>query len=199
MATVAAPQGLRPVRYIAGRPYSGAQNEYRILSGYGTSIFNGDVVRIGGSADTTAEGYLVKDTGTTSNTKPIGVFRGVRYTDANTGQIVYREYFPASTVATDIYAFVADDPDLVFSLQASAAVTQANLGLNFALVQGSGSTTTGQSGVSLNAATLATTNTLPMKLINFQIGPASAIGDAYTDCLVTWNAGMHAHRHATGR
>lgn len=199
MSTVAAPIGLRPVGYIGGRPFAGATNEYRILSGYGTSIFHGDIVRIGGSADTTAEGYLVKDTGTTTLTKPIGVFMGCRYTESTTGQIVYREYFPASTAASDIYAFVADDPNTVFQLQSDEAVAQSKLGLNFALVQGSGSTTTGQSAVALDGSTLATTNTLPMRVIGFQIGPNSAIGDTYTDCLVTYNAGFHAYSNATGR
>lgn len=199
MATTAAPLGLRPVGHIGGRPYSGATNEYRILSGYGTSIFNGDVVRIGGSADTTSEGYIVKDTGTTSFTKPIGVFQGCKYTNSATGQIIYREYYPASTVASDTTCFVADDPSLLFQLQSDEAVAQAKLGLNFAVVQGSGSTVTGQSAVALDGSTAATTSTLPIRLVGFVSGPDSAVGDTYTDCLVTWNTGIHAYAVATGR
>jgi len=71
------------------------------------------------------------------------------------------------------------------------------LGANFAVVQGSGSTSTGNSAVSLDASTVATTNTLPLRLIDFWTSPDSAVGDAFTDCIVKWNAG-HAYGNTTG-
>lgn len=200
MATTAAPTGLRPIGYLGGKPFAGAVTEYRILSGYATAIYNGDVVRIGASGDTTAEGYLVKETGTTTISSPIGVFRGVRYTDPGTGQIVHREYYPGSIVATDIWAKVADDPDTLFQAQGSASITQAELGLNFALVQGSGSTITGQSGVAVNGSSAgATTNTLPLRLVNFVQGPNSTPGDTYTDVVVMITPGLHANSKPLGR
>lgn len=198
MATTASPKGFKPVGYLGGRPYNGAVRHYRILSGYGTAIGEGDIVRMGGASDTTSEGYIVKETGTTALTKPLGVFVGCYYTDPNTGQIVHKPNFPASTVASDIWAKVADDPDLIFEVQASAAVAQAELGENCALVQGSGVSTLGISSHHVNGTT-ATTDTLPFRVVDFIKRPGSAVGDAYTDVLVCWNAGIHAFRVATAR
>lgn len=199
MATTANPSGFKPVAYLGGRSYTGAVRHYRILSGYATAIGENDVVRLGGSSDTTSEGYLVKETGTTSLTKPLGVLRGVRYTDPATGQIVHRNFYPGGVVATDIIAMVADDPDLIFEVQANSAVAQAELGENCALVQGSGvNATTGQSSQQANGTT-ATTDTLPFRFVGFVNRPGNAVGDTYTDIHVCWNAGIHAFRVATAR
>jgi hypothetical protein len=56
----------------------------------------------------------------------------------------------------------------------------------------------GNSMLSLNAANVGTTNTLPLKIIDFVRGPTSAIGDAFTDVLVIWNLNMHLYRTALG-
>jgi len=199
MASTANPQGFKPVGYVGGRPYAGATREYRILSGYATRIGENDIVRMGGSGDTTSEGYIVKETGTASLSKPLGVFRGCRYTDPNTGQIVYKNQYPGSISADDIWCFVADDPDLIMEVQASGAVAQAELHQNAALVQGSGTNTTnGVSSHHLNGAT-DTTDTLPFRVLDFVKRPGSTVGDAYTDVLVCWNAGIHAFSVATAR
>lgn len=189
MATTAAPFGLRPIGLIGGQGFAGSTRAIKIASGYATSIFTGDVVKL------VAAGTVEKDTGTTALT-PVGVFLGCAYTDADLGY-VNRSYWPASTVASDAVAFVCDDPDALFLIQADEAVAQTALGANFAVVQGAGSTTTGTSGVSLDGSTVATTNTLPLRLIDFWTGPNSTVGDAYTDCIVKWNAG-HQYQNTTG-
>lgn len=192
MATTASPNGLRPVGLIGGRPYNQGTRMIPISSAYGTAIYNGDVVKIAG-------GYIAKDTGTTSAT-PVGVFLGCEYTDATLGR-VFRQYWPASqaTVSgTTSYAVVCDDPNAVFQIQSDEAVAQTALGKNAALVQTAGSTATGDSKVALDGSTVATTNTLPLRIVGFVDGPFSTVGDAYTDVLVTWNAGMHQYNNATG-
>lgn len=199
MATTAAPLGFRPIGYLGGRPYNGAVREFRIRSTYATRIGEGDVVRVGGSGDSSDEGYLMKETGTTSLATPIGVFKGCRYTDPNTGQIVFKNQYPGGITASDIVAYVVDDPDAVFEAQANGAVVQAELGENCALVQGSGTNTlTGMSSHGVNATT-ATTNTLPFRVVGFADRPGSTVGDAFTDVHVAWNAGIHAYRAATAR
>tara|TARA_Y100000004_G_C8800964_1_gene363397 strand:+ start:19 stop:594 length:576 start_codon:yes stop_codon:yes gene_type:complete len=190
MASTAAAFGLKPVNLIGGQPFAGSTRQIKIASGYGTNIFNGDVVKL------VAAGTVEKDTGTTTAT-PVGVFVGCTFTDPNSEQLTFKNYWPASTVASDAFAYVVDDPDCLFHIQADGAVAQTALGANFAIVQGSGSTSTGVSGVSLDASTVATTNTLPLRLIDFWNGPESSIGDAYTDCIVKWNAG-HQYANTTG-
>ena len=190
MAATAAAFGLKPVNLIGGRVYAGSTRQIKIASGFGTNIFNGDVVKL------VAGGTVEKDTGTTALT-PVGVFVGCKFTDPNTEQMTFKNHWPASTVASDAFAYVVDDPDVLFLIQADGAVAQTELGSNFAVVQGSGSTGTGVSGVSLDASTSATTNTLPMRLIDFWNGPESSIGDAFTDCIVKWNFG-HQYLNTTG-
>ena len=190
MASTAAAFGLKPVNLIGGRVYAGSTRQIKIASGYSTNIFNGDVVKL------VTAGTVEKDTGTTSLT-PIGVFVGCTFTDPNSEQMTFKNYWPASTAASDAFAYVVDDPDVLFHIQADGAVAQTALGANFAVVQGSGSTSTCVSGVSLDASTVATTNTLPMRLVDFWNGPESSIGDAYTDCIVKWNVG-HQYLNTTG-
>jgi len=190
MAATAAAFGLKPVNLIGGRVYAGSTRQIKIASGFATNIFNGDVVKLA------AGGTVEKDTGTTALT-PVGVFVGCKFTDPNSEQMTFKNHWPASTVASDAFAYVVDDPDVLFLIQADGAVAQTELGSNFAVVQGSGSTGTGVSGVSLDASTSATTATLPMRLIDFWNGPESSIGDAFTDCIVKWNVG-HQYLNTTG-
>lgn len=176
MPSTAAPYGCIPVKSLGG----GARIQrtpYKIATTYGTSIFFGDVVKLG------SDGTLQKDTGTSTAT-PLGIFLGCQYTDATLG-FISRQYWPASTAATDAIGFVADDPDLVFQVQSASAVAQADLGQNAALVQGSGSTATGKSAVTIGS--LNTTSTLPVRIIGFSESPLNAPGDTYCDVLCIWN------------
>ena len=86
---------------------------------------------------------------------------------------------------------------VLFQIQGDAAVAQTTLGSNFAVVQTAGSTSTGNSKVALDASTTASTATLPLRLVDFVDGPDSAVGDAFTDCIVKWNAG-HQYGNTTG-
>ena len=190
MAASAAPYGLRPINLIGGRPFSGSTRQIKIASGYAVNIFHGDIVKL------VAAGVVEKDVGTTTAT-PVGVFMGCVYTDPGTSQKTFRQYWPASTVASDAYAYVVDDPDVLFQIQGDAAVAQTTLGSNFAIVQTAGSTSTGNSKVALDASTTASTATLPLRLVDFVDGPDSAVGDAFTDCIVKWNAG-HQYGNTTG-
>jgi len=190
MAASAAPYGLRPINLIGGRPFSGSTRQIKIASGYAVNIFHGDIVKL------VAAGVVEKDVGTTTAT-PVGVFMGCVYTDPGSSQKTFRQYWPTGTVASDAYAYVVDDPDVLFQIQGDAAVAQTTLGSNFAIVQTAGSTSTGNSKVALDASTTAATATLPLRLVDFVDGPDSAIGDAFTDCIVKWNAG-HQYGNTTG-
>ena len=93
----------------------------------------------------------------------------------------------ASTSATDIKAYVVDDPNIVFQAQSDEAIAQTGLGNNFAVIQTAGSTSIGTSKNAVDGSTLATTKTLPVKLIGFVEGPNSVVGDTYTDVLCKFN------------
>ena len=193
MASTASPMGARPVGSLVSAAYNAKITHYKINNAYGTDIFYGDFVKW---ADNNPNTTIQKDTGTTSMT-PIGVFLGCSYTDPSTGQTTFNQYYPASTAADDIMAYVASDPFLVMQMQSDEALTQDDLGKNVAVVQTGGSTAIGTSKNAIDGSTANTTNTLPLKIIDFVEGPDSAIGDAKTDVLVMFNVG-HQLLYATG-
>ena len=166
---------------------------YKIKNNFGTAIFYGDFVKWGDDNPNTT---IQKDTGTTSLT-PIGVFLGCAYTDPSTGQFTPNQYYPASTAADDIVAYVASDPFVLMQMQSDEALDQDDLGKNVGVVQTAGSTKFGVSKNAIDGSTANTTNTLPLKIIDFVDGPDSAIGDAKTDVLVMFNVG-HQLLNTTG-
>jgi len=200
MATTATPYGLKAVNHIGGTPYAGSTRLLPIASGYGTNIYNGSVVRI--VAAGTVE--IVTDLGNNADAFPagvIGVFVGCTYTDPSLGTVVFSQNWPTGTVASDAQAYIVDDPDVVFMAQADGAVTQADLGqnTNFAAVQSTttGDTTTGNSNSAVSSTT-ATTATIAFRIVDFVDSPKSTVGDAFTDLLIKFNAGIHSYDNATG-
>jgi len=102
----------------------------------------------------------------------VGVFNGCMYTDPTSGEQVFSNYYPASTNAADIIAFVIDDPMVVFEIQAAIAFPIADLFGNFDIVYTTaGSTKTGISGDEVDVSTGATTATLPLKVIDISQDP----------------------------
>jgi hypothetical protein len=198
MATTAAPYGLRPINLIGGQVFAGSTRQIKIASAYATNIFFGDIVSIA------ASGTIEKVTNVGSNADPfpatgvVGVFLGCTYTDPSLKYKLNNQYWPASTAASDAMAYVCDDPDALFQIQASASVAQSGLGLNYPVVQTAGSTTTGNSKIALNAAGGAVTSTIGLRLVDFVNGPFSTVGDAFTDCIVKFNFGQHSYYNATG-
>jgi hypothetical protein len=198
MASTAAPYGLKPYKLIGGQPYSGSTRQVKIASGYAANIFNGTVVSI------VAAGTIEVVTTVGSNADPfpagvIGVFVGCSFTDPNTSQKTFKQYWPTGTVASDAVAYIVDDPDVLFMAQADDTLAQTALGINipFAAAQ-TGSTVTGNSTTALDASAIATTSTVAFRIVDFVNGPFSAVGDAYTDVLVKFNAGIHSYNNATG-
>jgi hypothetical protein len=215
--TVDAPYGLKPINLIGGQVFAGATRQLVIANttgtGYGTSIFYGDLVKL------VSGGTIEKDTGTSTAT-PVGVFMGCQYTSAVTGQLTFSQYYPASLAVksgTTILAFVADDPDQLFKVVLVAGTTadgngltpaflgRTMIGSNAALVQNTGSTVTGDSKVAIySAAGGTTTDTLPIRIIDVVPDTANSSGN-FCEFIVKWNAanvsgltGGHQYLNPTG-
>ena len=196
--TVSAPYGLKPVNLIGGQVFAGSTRLMQIASGYATNIFYGDLVK------RISDGTIEKDTGTTTAT-PCGIFLGVQFTNGSTGQVQQQQYYPASQAiksGTQIFAVVADDPDTLFQVAVVSGTTVITgvgitaIGNNATLVQNAGSTTTGNSAVAI-LATTATTNTLPIRIIDVVRDTATA-ADVFPEVIVKINATMHQYNNATG-
>jgi hypothetical protein len=184
--TVSKPYGLQPVNLIGGQVYAGSTRLFRIASGYNTSIYYGDVVKMN------SDGTIVKDAGTSTAT-PVGIFLGCTYTNPSTKQKLNYQYYTASTAADDIQAYVVDDPDVLFKMAAvSSGTTVAfysseQVGLNAALIQNNGSNTTGDSQVAINGASFATTASLPIRVVD--IVPDTSNGsNGYCEFICKFNS-----------
>ena len=206
MAAIASPYGLKPVNLIGGQTYAGSTRDIRLSTNNANAIFNGDVIQLT-SAGNPQVLTATPTAGTTSGI--IGVCMGVRFVNPATRQSNWSQFLPANAITngyTDVFIIVADDPDLVFQIQGTAAfgtlTNGANgaIGKNAALGFGtSGSTTTGNSGVNLvvgaNGASLALTATLAMRVVGFV--PSTEL-DAFPEILVKFNQGTHSYYLATG-
>ena len=142
MANADAPRGFWPLRHLSGGSMA-RTSPYTIASTYGTNIFRGDVAKLvaGGGIELAAAGDRF-----------IGVFDGVQYT-ASDGSMKYAKYWPASTTATAITAYVYDDPNILFGVQSAGSTVAADVGNIGDHVAGTGSTTTGISAHELNGTT----------------------------------------------
>ena len=191
MATSATPYGARPINTTsASGSFTGKVQHIKIASAYGTAIFYGDFVKL------VTAGTIEKDTGTTACT-PIGIFLGCKYTDPSTNQMTFNQTWPASTAASDAAGYVLTDPNVLFQMQGDGTLPQTALGANYAVIQTAGSTTIGNSKNAVDVSTVATTNTLPIRLVDFVDGPTSSVGDSYTDVVCKINVG-HQLVNTTG-
>jgi hypothetical protein len=166
MANVLEKFGLRPSRQLNGSPFINAQNRYRIAANNTTSIYQGDLVI------PTAAGTITRYVaGSSATNTVVGVFNGCFYTDPTTQKPTWKNYYPASTNASDITAFVIDGPDTVFEINSSGTIAVAGLFSNYDVVNTTGSTQTGISFVQLDGASVNTTNTLPLMAIDISQDP----------------------------
>ena len=194
MASSATPMGAEPVGTLsASGSFTGKVRHIKVASGYGTDIFYGDFVKL------VAAGTVEKAAVTTAVVAgTVGVFCGCAYTDPTTNQPTFSQYWPASTAASDAVAYVCDDPNLVMQMQGDGSIAQTGLGNNVQAISTAGSTSIGRSKNALDASSIATTNTFPLRIVDFVDGPDSAVGDSFTDCIVTWLPGSHAYDTALG-
>jgi hypothetical protein len=187
--TVSAPTGLNPVNRVDFMPYAGATRLLPIASTYNTAIFNGDVVMIKG-------GNIIKSTvtidSTSDNTANLtyGVFMGVQYVNSQS-QLVQAQYYPGNSVSS-AFGYVVDDPMAAFKVaitySGNATITTANssiVGTNQTLRQGTGSTSTGDSAVSLIAPVVGSGNAAAAPVRVIAVVPETATGNnAYTEVIV---------------
>ena len=182
MANKDAAFGLRLSRSGNGSDLQNMQNKYRIASGYGTAIFQGDMVKV--VTDGGIERFADGDSG------PIlGVFNGCRFTDPSTSKERFSNHYPASTAAADIEAFIIDAPHAVYEIQADDTFPVADLFGNFDIVNATaGDTVSGISRAELDVTTGATTATLPLKAIDISQDPENSdVSSANTNVIVIIN------------
>jgi hypothetical protein len=168
------PRGFKPARMVTGAPFSGSQNPYPVVSGYGVNIFQGDMVKL------VATGVIEK-AGVTEQMR--GIVMGFQWVGTD-GVTRYSPWWPANTVtqgALPATALVVDDPNVLFEgvfTNSVSAPAQADFGATFDGFDAGGSSATGLSGQGVNYASLATT-AKPWRFMDFVRRPDNDIGFAY--------------------
>lgn len=128
MANTDAANGFEPVTHN-GSPKQNKYGSYSISTDNDTAIFPGDPVVLQADGDIALAG---------TGSRIVGVFNGCSYKDANGVPQFGR--WPGTTTNTDIEAFVYDDPDTVFKVQADTSLAATDVGLMVPGEAGSGST-----------------------------------------------------------
>ena len=219
MAATASPFGLKPTNMIGGAPYNGgAIRQYHVKANNSAAIFNGDLVVLSSAGLPSAVSSTpsaIKDAheGAAGTPGIVGVMVGARYVDAS-GVQQFRLFLPANATTagfTEIRILVNDEPRQLYQIQGNAALGTFNSGTDgsgFAGAVGkncsldfstSGSTTTGNSGVSLkidaNGSNLATTETFGMRVIDVVEGTEN---DNFPEFIIKFNVGVHAYDNSLG-
>ena len=177
MANINGAFGLRPIGKMGQNTNSTGATEYRIASSNTNAIYQGSpviplaagVIDIVGAAAGGTVGLL-------------GVFWGCEYVSSVTGEKIFSNYWPGSGADSNypVKAFVYDDPAQLFLIATSNVVAGADTeaevraavfaNANFATAT-SGSTVTGLSSATLDLNTIATTNTLNLRIMGVMDDP----------------------------
>jgi len=180
MANTDSSYGLRPISRQGASPSSNGMTEYRIASDNSNPIFHGMAVI------PLAAGVIDDlQAAAGGNVGIVGVFGGCEYVSSTTGETVWSNYWPGSGADSSypVKAFVYDDPNQLFQIATSNVVAAANteaeiraaVFANIAFATGnSGSTTTGLSSATADLNTIATTNTLALRVMGVQDDPANS-------------------------
>ena len=172
--------GLRPYGMLGSAPNSTGTTEYRIASSNSNPIFQGMAVI------PLAAGVIDDlQAAAGGNVSIVGVFNGCEYVSSTTGEVIRSNFWPGSGADSNfpVRAFLFDNPSQLFTIATSNVVSAANteaevraaVFANIAFATGnSGSTTTGISSATADLNTIATTNTLAMRIMGVQEDPDNA-------------------------
>ena len=185
------PYGLRPVRNGNGSPYCGEAQLYHIPSTDTNAYFIGRPVTMLGDGDATGVPSVVIGVAGSAILGPIvGVHPVKPISPSLVGTtLALEDTFIPATKTRDYYVMVADDPDLVFTMQQnSESLLAAQIGLNANFEIASPSNNQQYDASVIDSSTAATTATLNLKLLGTVQREDNPIGAAqFADWLVKIN------------
>lgn len=186
MSSTSVAFGFRPSFHPSGQMRPKA---YTIASTYAANIFAGDPVKLVDAGTIqlgTSDGTR---TGTLDGISLLGIFAGCEYTDA-TGKPTVSNFWPTGTTATNIIAYVYDDPETLFNVEyanpsaGTTVQTAVGEGCDWVPTAPGGSTSTGLSATLLSAI-VATSG--QFQITGFLGNPADTLTDAYVTAIVRIN------------
>lgn len=203
MANANTAYGLRPIGLAGSGVNSTGVTQYEIASDNTNAIYQYGIVV------PTANGVIdfagATDGGTT---QALGVLMGVEYQDSVQKKPVFLNYWPGSgSVSVDtnypVKAFVADNPNQLFKVASDATLTNRATALATVFANASlgtsartGSTDTGSSNSALSVSSVATTATLPLRIVGILDDEANS---DYTAAGIPLIVRLNAHFNAATR
>ena len=198
MANLNAPSGLAPVMYRNGNFWNGQVRLYGIAAANTNAFYIGDPVAIdtaNGYADANGVTFVTKATaGAAMRGVIVGIqlalpygYQGGPVINPNDLTKVYR---PSGVQATNYYAAVIDDPDVIFEIQEDTSSTpgqNAQMTKNVNMSFGAPATGVFVSGAMAASNSYATTATLNLKVIQAVNRPDNIPYTAYQKLLVSIN------------
>lgn len=186
MSSTSAAFGFRPSYHNSGQIRPKA---YTIATGYAANIFNGDPVKLVdagviqlGTSDGTRSG-------TTDGVSLLGIFAGCEYIDVN-GKPTVSNYWPTGITATNITAWVYDDPETLFDVEypnpSAGTTVQTAVGeeCDWTVASPGGSTSTGLSNTYL---TVIQATSGQFQITSFKPNVTDTLTDAYVTATVRIN------------
>jgi len=172
MANANTAYGLRPIGLAGSGVNSTGVTQYEIASDNTNAIYQYSIV-------VPLAAGVIDQAGDTAGgtTQALGVLMGVEYQDSVQKKPVFLNYWPGSgSVSVDtnypVKAFVADNPNQLFKVASDASLTDRATALATVFANASlgtsarsGSTNTGSSSGALSVSSVATTATLPLRIV----------------------------------
>ena len=162
-----------------------------------TAMAKGSILNIGASAPTLG---AATPTTTRDGNTPWGIVTGFRFNTApGTAPFGYNDYLPANAITAgfkNIYIQYIPAVTAIMVIQATANTGASTaIGKNAAITYTAPDAVRKVSKIALNAATIATTNTLALKIVGFAGGTDT---DTIPNYLVVWNQNVHAWSNILG-
>lgn len=165
MANTNAPFGFKMLGNSGGASPNFEHRVFKVASNNTTAIYYQDPVKLLNT------GYIAQWTAGTAVSQLAGIFVGCKYYNTAVGRVVNSPYWPGANASGDVEAYVmpclfsAGAPQFVVQ-GSGTAFTLADVGQNIDVAIGTGSALGGCfSGATVDYATLATTATLPFRIM----------------------------------
>jgi len=203
MANQSTAYGLRPIGIVGSGVNSTGVTQYEIASNNTNAIYQYSIV-------VPLAAGVIDQAGDTAGgtTQALGVLMGVEYHDSVQKKPVWLNYWPGSgSVSVDtnypVKAYVADDPNQLFKVASDATLTNRATALatvfsnaSLGTSARSGSSSTGVSSGALSVASVATTATLPLRIVGIM---DDASNSDYTAAGIPLIVRLNAHFNAGTR
>ena len=181
--------GLKPIKKVGQNYDAGGLGEYPVAAS-ATAIYNQDMVAMANTGTA-----AVAAAGTELN---LGSLIGVFYTDATTSKPTFQNYLQGSNTATDIVAFINDDPNQIYEVRSNnaGASLQTDVGNTAEISYSAGASPNYISRTTLDDSTLNTTKQ-QLKIVGVSRDPENS---DLTSANVVWRVVIleHFFNTATG-